>query len=157
MLALTDAGLARLCIAASAVPQVRRRRWLARVGDGLERGAPLPPRRLAASTRSMRARRAREAAGYARIQRTVDLAELETGLTVLGVLDPSRADDPAALVEATERALAILCELSQRPEMIAGRLKVLLLKAVRADAGRILSTNREGAGEATEAGEVQRP
>lgn len=101
MLALTDEGLARLVIAASAIPPSRRAVWLQRLAGRLEKSA----RRRSPGARYTAAWRAREKAGRCVLKIEVDEAELAVALVDAGLLNPSIADDRVALIEATQRAL----------------------------------------------------
>jgi hypothetical protein len=79
MLALTDAALAHLCIAASRVPQRRRRRWLLEISRRLD-----PPRAIINRRERSRRSRARKKNGKAILRIEVDhdpllLALIESG------------------------------------------------------------------------------
>ena len=100
MLALSDEGLARLCIAASAIPRNRRRQWLRELANRIE------PPRSSPGARYTAAWRAREKAGRCLLKLEVDEAELVVALVDAGLLDPGIADNRAALAAATQRALA---------------------------------------------------
>jgi hypothetical protein len=122
MLALSDENLARLCIAASAIPRNRRRQWLRELANELE-----PPRR-SQGARYTAAWRAREKAGRCLLTLEVDEAELVVALVDAGLLDFSAADDRAALTEATQRALALYLagEGSRRDERICDTVRAEL-------------------------------
>ena len=99
MIGLSDEGLARLCIAASAVPRHRRRQWLCELANKIE-----PPRR-SPGARYTAAWRAREKAGRCLLTLEVDEVELTMALIDAGLLDARIADDRAALAAATQPAL----------------------------------------------------
>jgi hypothetical protein len=122
MLALTDENLARLCIAASAIPRHRRRHWLRDFANKIE-----PPRR-SPGARYTAAWRARAKAGRIRLTLEVDEAELVVALVDAGLLDPALADDRAALTAATQRALAryLAGEASRHDEEICASVRAEL-------------------------------
>jgi hypothetical protein len=100
LIGLSDAGLAYLVLAASAVPRHRRRQWLRELANKIE-----PPRR-SPGARYTAAWRAREKAGRCLLTLEVDEAELVVALVDAGLLDPRIADNRAALAAATQHALA---------------------------------------------------
>src|SRR5262245_17299725 len=122
MLALSDEGLARLCIAASAIPRNRRRQWLRELANRIE------PPRSSPGARYTAAWRAREKAGRCLLTLEVDEAELVVALVDAGLLDPRIADDRAALTEAAQRALALYLagEPSRRDAEICASLRTEL-------------------------------
>ena len=106
-LALTDAGLAYLVLAASRIAPQKRSRWLQRVAKELEGHRPSPTaRRL----RRYQARRHHGQACYRIVQDCVDLEEL---LLAAGTLSPLERDDHAAVERALVRFLS-LCILDHR-------------------------------------------
>jgi len=122
MLALSDEGLARLCIAASAIPRNRRRQWLRELANRIE------PPRSSPGARYTAAWRAREKAGRCLLKLEVDEVELVIGLVDAGLLDARIADDRAALAAATQRALArfLAGEGSRRDEEIRATVRAEL-------------------------------
>jgi hypothetical protein len=122
MLALTDQALARLCVAATAVPQKKRAQWLRRVARKLE---PLPRARHTAAWR------AREKAGRILLKLEVDEAELVVGLIDAGLLDPLVADDRCAITAAAQRALVQFCcnngETSPRAQRVYDTMRIRLV------------------------------
>lgn len=113
MLAFTDEGLARLVIAASAIPPSRRSDWLRSLADQLERYSPRPRSAGAFYTAAWRAR---GRAGRCLLKLEVDEVALAIALVDAGLLDPNIADDRAALTTAAQQALVRFCdgEVSRR-------------------------------------------
>src|SRR2546430_1513185 len=101
MLALSDEGLARLCIAASAIPRNRRRQWLRELANRIEPPPSSPGARYTAAWR----RRGRT--GRIQLKLEVDETQTVVGLIDCNLLDPLRADDRGAITEAAQRALAL--------------------------------------------------
>jgi hypothetical protein len=125
MLALSDEALARVVIAASAVPVDEREAWLMRLADRFE-----SPRRR--SRDWTRAWRARERAGIVLLKLPMDEAALVVGLIDRGLLDPLRADDHTALTEAAKKALIQFCEASLPDRRVYDTIRVeLALRALR--------------------------
>ena len=107
MLALSDEALCRIAVAATAVRPAERSAWLENLAERLERSEQSPaPSPGATYTRRWRARRR---TGRVLLHVELDEAELVIGLTNRGLLDPLRADDPAALTAAAQRALELFC------------------------------------------------
>jgi len=100
MLALTDAALAHLCIAASAVPPHKRARWLARLAATVD-----PPRKLVNQRARTLRKRARRRAGVRVYHLELSNRAVEGMITALianGRLTAAEAQDQRQL----ERALA---------------------------------------------------
>jgi hypothetical protein len=76
----------------------------------------------------MRAWRARSKAGRCLLKLEIDEVELAVALVDAGLLDPSIADDRAALTEAAQRALVEFCngEASRRDERICDSVRAEL-------------------------------
>jgi hypothetical protein len=129
VLALDDGALARLVIAASAIPPRRRKQWLRQ----LARQAEPPP--CSPGARYTAAWRRREKAGRFLLRLEMDEAALVVGLVDCGVLDPLKADDRGAITEAAQRALVQFCdggETSRQEQRIYDTLKVgLVLSALK--------------------------
>ena len=121
MLALTDAGLARLAIAASAVRVGERGSWLEGLAHRLER-----EHRRARARRNTARHRARVRAGEVIVSFTADEVELTTGLVAAGFLDSALADSPAAISEASKRALLASCNRLHRDVLADARTQKLL-------------------------------
>src|SRR5262245_17687842 len=117
MIALSDAGLAHLAIAASRIPTNRRRRWLVGIVRSLETGEPMKP--LATSTLRTRRWRARLAAGEVLLRIRVDEDQLAIMLVAFDLIDFNRADDRGVLSQGVQRALLMLSDLSQRNDLLA--------------------------------------
>jgi hypothetical protein len=133
VLAFSDQALARLCIAASAIPPHRRAQWLQRLADRLEQAHRPSSSRGASYTRAWRRR---EKAGRFLLKLEMDEAAVVVGLVDSGVLDPLKADDRAAITEAAQRALVQFCngggETSRQDQRIYDTLKVgLILSALK--------------------------
>jgi hypothetical protein len=107
MLAFTDEGLARLVIAASAIPPSRRAVWLQRLAVRIEKSSPRARTRGAIYTAQWRAR---EKAGRCLLKLEVDEAVLAVALVDAGLLNPNIADDRAALTAAAQQALVQFCD-----------------------------------------------
>jgi hypothetical protein len=101
MIALSDEGLAHLCIAASAIPRHRRRQWLRELANKIEPPPSSPGARYTAAWRR------RERTGRIQLKLEVDEAATVVGLIDCNLLDPLRADDRGAITEAAQRALAL--------------------------------------------------
>jgi hypothetical protein len=101
MLALSDEGLARLCIAATRIAPSGRGRWLQSIARELEGH---PPSATARRVRKFRGRRRNGQACYRIVQDQVDLEEL---LLAAGTLSPLERDNHAAVERALTRFLAI--------------------------------------------------
>jgi hypothetical protein len=104
MLALDDAALARLAIAASAVPRGQRRRWLRELGDVLD-----GDHKRQRHARRMRRHRARQAAGQRCYRIVIEDRVMENvidGLVAYGRL----SDAETARREAVGMALVGLVE-----------------------------------------------
>jgi hypothetical protein len=127
VLALSDAALARLCIAAGRVPRARRRRWLATVARQLEQGEPVKPIPLAPSTLRTRVWRERRERGEITLRIRANEAELVAMLVGCDVVNVNRADDPRALAKGVERLLAKLGDTSRRDDSIADTIRAQLL------------------------------
>src|SRR5262245_23233223 len=125
MIALSDAGLAYLAVAASRIPVNRRRRWLVDIAGALETGAPMKP--LAASTMPTRRWRARLEAGEVLLRIRVDEDELATMLVTYNLIDFNHADDRRVLSQGVQRAIAMLSDLSQRNDLLAARIRARLM------------------------------
>jgi len=128
MLALTDQALARLVIAAGAVPVRKRGRWLRHLaaqlepapasnGDGAKLGgaaqsaaqrAPGRDGRISNGARRMRAHRSRQAAGRVSLRIECDLNVTSEALFAAGLLSEDEIDDAAAVARAVERVIALL-------------------------------------------------
>jgi len=125
MIALTDVGLAHVAVAASRIPINRRRRWLADVAQALEEGAPMKP--LAASTIPTRRWRARLARGEVLLRTRFDEDELASILVMYNLIDFNNVDDPKALAQGVECAIAMLSDLSQRNKFREARIRTQLV------------------------------
>src|SRR5262245_6739063 len=125
MIALSDAGLAHLAIAASRIPTNRRRRWLVDIVRSLETGAPMKP--LAASTIRTRRWRVRLAAGEALLRIRVDEADLATTLLTYNLIDLHHADDAEQLAEGVQRALVLLGDASHCNGLLTARIRAQLV------------------------------
>ena len=102
MIAMSDEGLAYLCIAASAVAPSRRSRWLQSIARELEGQSPSP------TARRLRKFHARQRNGQ-RIYRVIeDQIDVEEMLLAAGVLAPRDRDNHAAVEAALSRFLRIL-------------------------------------------------
>ena len=125
-----DAALARLCIAATAVPHNRRGHFLRAVANKIDpsrrkSGAAKPTRGTARYSAKWRAR---ARAGHCLLRLEVDEVELSLALVDAGLLDPLLADDRAALTAATQRALALFLagQPSRREAEICDSVKMEL-------------------------------
>jgi hypothetical protein len=125
MIALSDAGLAHLAVAASRIPVNRRRQWLVDIARSLETGEPMRP--LAASTIPTRQWRARMACGEVLLRTRFDEDELATTLVTYNLIDFNRVDDRKALALGVERAIAMLSDLSRRNDLLAARIRAQLV------------------------------
>jgi hypothetical protein len=123
MIALSDAGLVYVAVAASRIPPNRRRRWLVAVARSLETGEPM---KRWLHPQSAREECAPEARGEALLQVRVPETDIALALTALGVLGPAVADNRQALSQGVERALALLSDASQHDELILSRIKARL-------------------------------
>ena len=102
MLALSDEGLARLCIAATAIAPSRRGSWLKSIALELEGHPP------SATARRLRKFHARQRNGQ-RVYRVIeDQIDVEEMLLAAGVLAAHDRDDHAAVEAALARFLRIL-------------------------------------------------
>jgi hypothetical protein len=102
VLALTDESLARLAIAASAIPERGRRLWLRRVARELEGHRP------SAAALRVRKFRTRQRNGERVYRVAVDQIGLEELLIAAQTLSPSARDDHTAVEAALKRLLSIL-------------------------------------------------
>src|SRR5262245_58562307 len=96
MLAFSDAAMARLAIAATAVAPAERAAWLRDLANRLE------PTAGAVYTRNWRHR---ERNGQILLRVVVDEADFAVAAVAHGFLNPLRADDRDALTAAAQRAL----------------------------------------------------
>src|SRR5262245_1769973 len=90
-------------------------------------------KKLSAGARHTAAWRARERAGRCLLKVEVDLADTVIGLIDRGLLDPLKADDPAALNAAAAKALQQFCDdgdVSRHADRDSIKV-ALLLKALR--------------------------
>jgi hypothetical protein len=86
--------------------------------------------KLSANATYTRRWRERERAGKVLLKLEVDLAEITIGLIDRKLLDPCRADDPAALNAAAAKALTIFCEGSHHETAIHDKVKLAFCLAV---------------------------
>ena len=123
MLALDDAALARLVIAATAVPADQRGRWLRSLARKLEPQDALPkigfpknpiyqpsPKQRAGAARTRLCRK-RQKDGYSVLDVCVNFNSTSGALFAAGLLQEEEIDDPAAVRRALEKIIALLPEL----------------------------------------------
>jgi hypothetical protein len=119
MIALDDAGLARIFIAAAAVPIEQREEWLTSVAEKLEaaghppeNSAPVaaagPPARPSPAAERNRRWRQRARNGRVVLPIEIDQFEVADALVDAGLLEQWSADDRVAIAAAVERLLQIV-------------------------------------------------
>jgi hypothetical protein len=102
MIALDDAGLCHLAIAASAVPPAERRSWLRKIAARLDPAPPLSP-----AAAKMREYRARKRADEAVLRVKVKLGPLEELLIDHGFLAEWDCGNPGAIRDALQTAVEV--------------------------------------------------
>jgi hypothetical protein len=146
MLCLDDAAWARVCIAATAVALAERSTWLQNLATSFERPSSPTPSPGAVYTRRWRARRR---AGKVLLRPEVDEAAFAVAAVERGLIDPTVADDPAALTAAAQRVLVRFYdgEVSPREPEIFDKVQARLLTAVQRKGSRagLLRTSSQSA------------
>jgi hypothetical protein len=126
MLALDDQSLARVVIAATAVPPDERASWLEDLADRLETEA-----KRARHRRDSADWRARQRNGLVLLRPVVDEANFAVAAVAAGLLNPLRADDVATLTAAAKRVLDLFAagEFSRREPGDVNNVRTRLLEA----------------------------
>jgi hypothetical protein len=108
VLAFDDAALARVVIAATAIPVAERSSWLASIAERMEKASPTdkPSKKTRAEIQSDYRKRKR--AGLMLLRVSVDDVAVPDALVQAGLLAPAQTDNSEAVADAIERMLSTI-------------------------------------------------